>query len=279
MGDQIRQKNRLFWIGAGFLLVIALGAVDYFTGYELSFSLFYMGPIALVAWKTDRKSAILVSVASAVTWGAADFLSGHPYSSPLYYFWNSLIRLGFFVIVSTLIVSQRKFMDRETAFGRTDFVTEMPNARHFYDVVASELGRSSRDGRPLTLAYVDLDNFKAVNDRYGHAAGDNVLRTVASVLSGHLRTSDLVARLGGDEFAVLLPETGSGSAQGVIAKLRAALNDAMKKNEWPVTFSIGVITCLKCLLSVDDIVRLADDLMYTVKSKGKDGVTFSTYEG
>ncbi|MFB3885648.1 MAG: diguanylate cyclase [Thermodesulfobacteriota bacterium] len=260
-------------------MVIILGIVDYFSGYELSFSLFYIGPISLVAWYVNRKWAFLASVASAVTWGVADFIGGNPYSSPILYFWNSLVRLGFFLIVSYLIASQRRFIDREAAFGRTDFVTETPNARHFYDVVASELRRSSRNKRPLTVVYIDLDNFKMVNDRYGHAAGDHVLRTVASVLNKQLRASDLVARLGGDEFALLLPETSSESAQGIVARLHATLNAAMKDKDWPVTFSIGVITCLKSLLSVDDIVRLADDLMYTVKSKGKNGVTYSTYGG
>lgn len=275
----IESKSKPFWFDTCSLMVVVIGIVDCYTGYEVGFSLFYVGPISLVAWRGGRWYASLISFESAIIWSVADFWSGHPYSHPLYLVWNSLVRLGFFMIIAHLLISQRRFMERETAFARTDFVTGAPNGRQFYDVVASELSRSSRSGRPLTVAYIDLDNFKIANDRYGHAAGDEALRKIAGVLASHMRGSDLAARLGGDEFALMLPETGAEDAAKIIARLRAALHAAMKDKDWPITFSIGVITCIKPPQDVDSVVHMADELMYSVKSSGKNAVAYSTYEG
>jgi diguanylate cyclase (GGDEF)-like protein len=128
------------------------------------------------------------------------------------------------------------------------------------------------------VLYLDLDNFKAVNDRFGHSTGDELLRTVADTIRTRLRRVDSVARLGGDEFAVLLPETGAEAARGVVEQVRGALGDAMRTHGWPVTVSIGALTCVTAPESADALIRRADDLMYAVKHGDKDGVKYGTYE-
>jgi diguanylate cyclase (GGDEF)-like protein len=152
-------------------------------------------------------------------------------------------------------------------------LTAAANGRTFYEVAQLELLRLERTGRPLTVAYLDVDNFKAVNDRQGHAAGDALLRRVAETVQKHTRANDLLARLGGDEFALLLPDTAAENAVAVLQRLREALlREVIDGPECRVTFSIGAATFLQPPGDVDAMVRRVDALMYVVKRGGKDRV-------
>jgi diguanylate cyclase (GGDEF)-like protein/PAS domain S-box-containing protein len=163
-------------------------------------------------------------------------------------------------------------LQREKELARTDMLTGLSNRRAFYEALQMERARAARYGRPITLAYVDLDNFKRVNDTLGHAVGDELLVCVADLLRQTLRLSDTVGRLGGDEFALLLPETSPGSAESLLEKLRKILMDAMQVRSWPVTFSIGAATFLNNPPPLEQMIRAADELMYAVKKSGKNSV-------
>ena len=222
----------------------------------------------------------MISLTSAVVWLVADVVVGHPYSNPLIPFWNTLIRLTYFVIITLLLSALRSTTELERELARTDYVTGAVNSRIFFDLMQMEIERSQRYDHPLTLAYIDLDNFKAVNDQFGHSTGDQALRTVASSARKFLRKTDVVARLGGDEFALLLPETNQESARIVISKLQCALLEEMRLGNWPTTFSIGVLTCDSATpLTAEELVRMADELMYSVKRDGKNAIKYSTYAG
>jgi diguanylate cyclase (GGDEF)-like protein len=121
----------------------------------------------------------------------------------------------------------------------------------------------------LTLAYIDCDNFKAVNDQFGHHAGNNLLCLVADTIKSTIRITDMVARLGGDEFAILLPETGAEQANSVILKIQNDLLGAMRKDGWKITFSMGVVTYIKSANTSDEVIGMADRLMYDAKNAGK----------
>jgi diguanylate cyclase (GGDEF)-like protein/PAS domain S-box-containing protein len=166
----------------------------------------------------------------------------------------------------------KEALERERDNARNDFLTRIPNRRAFYEIAATEAQRSRRYDRPLTLVYVDLDNFKAVNDSLGHEAGDELLVAVAATIQSAVRGSDTVARLGGDEFAVLLPETDQQSGEVVTRKLQHVLLSSMQEHNWPVTFSIGLISYRVPPESVSEMIRKADEAMYSVKLKGKNSV-------
>jgi diguanylate cyclase (GGDEF)-like protein/PAS domain S-box-containing protein len=165
-----------------------------------------------------------------------------------------------------------RVLQREKELARTDVLTGLSNRRAFYEALQMERARTARYGRPITLAYVDLDNFKRVNDSLGHAVGDELLVCVADLLRQTLRLSDTVGRLGGDEFALLLPETSPGAAESLLQKLRKILMDAMQGRNWPVSFSIGAATFLNNPPPLDQMIRAADELMYAVKKSGKNSV-------
>ena len=274
-----RHGNPYYVFAAAFTLTGMIGVVDFLTGYEIAFSLFYVLPVALVTWLTSRRLGLAASLAGAIVWLWADVASGHPYMHPLIPFWNTLIRLGFFAIITLLLSALRSATERERELARRDNLTGAVNPRFFYDLAQMEIDRFQRYEHPFTLAYVDLDNFKAVNDRFGHPAGDQVLRTVVRAARKYLRKTDVIARLGGDEFVLLLPETDEESARVALSKIREELMEEMRLGDWPITFSIGVLTCSVAPHTTEELVRMADELMYSVKRVSKNGIRFSTYAG
>jgi diguanylate cyclase (GGDEF)-like protein len=270
----LEKYSRPFWLLIGLSAVILLGAIDYLSGYEFSFSLFYLIPIIAVTWFAGNAAGMFISAASVFTWLTADLAGGYYYSNPLLYCWNSIMRFAFFALVSYLLVILKKTLASVQELARTDYLTGAANTRRFYDLAQMEIQRFRRYKRPLSVAYLDLDNFKTVNDTLGHNTGDQVLQMASSALQREVRSTDTVARLGGDEFALLLPETGAGEARVILNRVRQELTSTMHKNGWPVTFSIGVVTYNSIPGSVDDMVKEADSLMLSVKMRSKDGVRF-----
>jgi len=254
-----------------------LGFLDYLTGYEASLELFYLFPVAIAAWFLSERTGMLFSLVSVATWYVSNYLTGQTFSSPLIPYWNAAMRLGFFLVVAILFGELRKAFDKEKAMLRYDFLTGVCNARAFYEIVATECLRANRYLHPLTVAYIDLDKFKKVNDRFGHQKGDQVLKLVAATIRQSIRRLDTVARLGGDEFALLLPETDLEDAQRLLPRLRDQLLSEMQRQNCPVTFSMGVLTCTNAPSNVNEVIRQADDLMYEVKKAGKNAIRYSVY--
>ena len=174
-----------------------------------------------------------------------------------------------------LLKSQEAALEAERKLARIDSLTGLANRRAFYEGAELERKRSLRRSRPLSIAYLDLDNFKQINDRNGHEVGDELLACVGGIMRANLRAEDLVARLGGDEFAVLLPESDYQAASGAVAKLHRILTTEMQKRCWPVGVSIGMVTFESIPENVEDMVHAADELMYTVKRDGKNRIALS----
>ena len=147
----------------------------------------------------------------------------------------------------------------------------MLNARAFGERLTQELERNRRYPRPLTLLYLDLDDFKAVNDAHGHQTGDAVLRLVADAMRSSVRQADVVGRLGGDEFALLMPETDAKLADAAAVRLAESLRKIFQGTP-TVTASIGVVSCQGGDAVSDDLLRRADQAMYEAKRAGKDRV-------
>ncbi len=267
----IERLSPLGLVIVGISLNIVCGVLDYSTGDELSFSVFYLGPVFVLAWFGNTGSALIMCFITAMTWLLADYLTGREYSVQWILFWNAGVRFSFYAVVA-LALGKIRNMNRELErLSRTDSLTGALNFRGFTEVVGTELSRSHRFRHPLTLIYLDLDNFKQVNDRLGHSEGDRVLVDVAGTLKTGTRTTDAVARLGGDEFAVLLTEITPVQAQEVAGRLRESLLRVFRQNEWPVTVSAGMVSFQdEFPESVDQMIQSADKLMYSAKEAGKD---------
>jgi len=270
------RKGWLTAIAVG--VVFILGVIDYVTGFELSFSFFYLIPVTMIAWAVGRNTGLTFSVLSASVWLASNILSGQYFSNFFIGVWNTLIRFGFYAVVTILVSELRHALEEERLLANTDPLTGALNRRSFNEVAEKRMIISEVNRHPYTMVYIDLDDFKNINDRLGHAVGDLVLKTVVDILHKQIRNTDFLARLGGDEFAILLTDIDQKNAQSIVQRLLSALLEKMKKNEWDITFSVGVVTVLSMPESVDKLVSLTDALMYDVKGRGKNAVQYSVYD-
>lgn len=157
----------------------------------------------------------------------------------------------------------------------TDSLTKLYNRRIFIEVAEKELSRASKFGDSFSIILLDIDNFKKINDTYGHDVGDIVLRTVAEVLKKNVRKMDMVVRWGGEEFIVMLPNTNLKNAVKVAEKLRKLIERTKMKlpsgEVINITVSVGV-SSFKGQRSLDEIIKEADIALYTAKSRGKNRV-------
>ena len=254
------------------LITVALSVVDYSTGSEISFSIFYLVPIVFVTWYVNSAAGVVFSIVSAVLWGVIDVAGGAEYASAAIPAWNATVRLGFFLITMFLVSQVHKAHEREALLARQDSLTGLANGREFDVLLRRELQRSRRSERPFALAYVDLDLFKSVNDTLGHTAGDDLLHTVAAALESAVRTIDVVARLGGDEFGLLFPETGGHEAEATMRRVGDALRAALADEPGipaGVGATAGVLVFRTPPASSAEAMRLVDELMYEGKRGGR----------
>jgi diguanylate cyclase (GGDEF)-like protein len=275
----LENRSPLFWTVAGIAIIGLLGSLDYVTGNEITLSLFYLIPIVLVTWVVDRKTGLFMSFIGGLTLLGAEIAAGQTYSYAIFYLLNTLVRTLFYIVVVYLVAELQKSRREEQLAARTDFVTGAVNARYFNELLQMEISRIRRYPHPITLVYVDVDNFKLVNDLFGHKIGDDVLRCIADELKAQLRVTDTVARLGGDEFVMLLPSTRQPEARLVVSKVYANLIEEMTQRNWPVTFSMGAVTCEFSPYSAEQLVNMADELMYEVKNSTKNDIRFRTWAG
>lgn len=275
--ENIEKQNKSFIIVIGYIIIGVLGIIDTLTGKELDFSLFYVIPILIVIWHTGLGPGIVFSLISALVWLLSDVLSGNVTLLSIYA-WNTLVTLGFFLTIAFLLSRLLTVLDNQREIAHADYLTGALNSLFFYNVLQMEINRSLRYKNPFTIAYIDLDNLKTVNYEFGYATGDKVLCFVVNQIKNSLRKVDVVARLGGDEFALLMPETNQKSAQVVLSKLQHNILAGMQKNNWPVTLSIGVLTCIDTPPTANEAIKKVDDLMYSVKKSSKNNIKYATYE-
>jgi diguanylate cyclase (GGDEF)-like protein len=276
--ETVKKVSKTVWIVLGVLLLSMVAFLDYITGVEFSFSLFYLLPISLISWAISERFGLVFAFLGSCVWIAVDIWSGNSNrtSNLFAYTWNATARLGFFLL-PVFMIRLNRALQREKELARTDFLTGVLNARFFHELAQMEINRSVRYKRPFTLAFIDVDNFKTINDTFGHTTGDIVLRAIGMNIKTHLRRTDIVARVGGDEFVVLLPETNAQIAPVAISNMQSALLNEMNENGWSITFSIGVLTLSDPRLSVDEMLGRTDQLMYIVKNSGKNNIQYAIH--
>ena len=255
--------------GVRVAIAVAVAMLGRLVGGDVPVELFYLAPIGLSVWFGGRSTGVALALVCAAAPVFADWWSNPEGFGPNSPFLSAAIRLAALLAVAIVLWRILDALRRETALAHTDVLTGAANRRSFFEALGVEIQRVRRTGSPLTLAYIDLDNFKYVNDTFGHKAGDSVLRLIVEIKQKHARVVDTIARLGGDEFALLMPETDHDGAMAGLEHLRDVLLDAMKTRHFPVTFSIGVVTYYTPPSDPDEIVGKADSLMYAVKEAGK----------
>lgn len=260
------------------VLVAVIGVLNFAVGYEITISLFYLIPIGLATWYGNYRMGVSFSFLSAFIWYVVDnVLSAHPYSHSLIPYWNTGVRLGLFLMTALFLSHFKTKLNSEKNLSRTDSLTGVMNGRGFTELAEKMFELSERHGRSTTLAYIDLDNFKQVNDQQGHSEGDKLLKVIGEILLQSVRRTDVVGRLGGDEFAIVLPETNETGAKLMLDKLRIELSDAMQKHGWPVSFSMGVVSFNLPPYDLDHAIKVGDALMYKAKLGGKNNTLYEHF--
>jgi diguanylate cyclase (GGDEF)-like protein len=265
--ERLLRRRPAIVVAGSTLAILGVGWLDAATGARLSFSLFYLVPVASATWAAGARAGGLMALLAAAMTLAGELRTDDP---ELVAAWNALVRLGVLWVVTATLSRLRAALETERRLAETDPLTGALNPRAFDAVAGRELLRALRYGRPLTLAYLDLDGFKLVNDTLGHSVGDRLLQAFVAELSSQVRPSDVVARMGGDEFAILMPETTPEQAEAVLARIREQVLERMRMHGWPVTVSAGTSAPSGPGTTVDALVADADRAMYEDKRRARE---------
>jgi diguanylate cyclase (GGDEF)-like protein len=252
-------------------LVAGVYALNAKTSSELRLGILYVIPVLLATWHEGVGWGIAFATFAALLRFSAG-IDQMPDTTALEI--RVLNEVAYLVVVGVAIagLSQLRRTQRKLDLLAThDPLTNVLNARAFSNELAQELGRHRRYGRPLALIYLDLDDFKKVNDAHGHATGDAVLRLVADAMRSAVRQADVVGRLGGDELGVLMPETDGAVAHAAASRLAAGIRTVFRGTP-SVTASVGVVAVSGTEAGTDELLRKADQAMYEAKRTGKDRV-------
>jgi len=259
-------------LAAAIGLIVLIGWLRFLTGPEFAFSFLYLFPIVTVTWFTNPYYGIAISAASAFTWLLIDLTMVDRFTRAYIPLINESFRFSVFLFIVFMIAKYKRMLEKQKSLAMMDPLTRIANRRAFRKLATVEIDRSRRYALPFSIMVIDVDDFKLINDQFGHHTGDCLLITVVETIKHHLRAIDIVARFGGDEFVILLVNTEEAAADMVARKLQRQLSDKMKEKEWAVTFSIGMVTYHNIPDSVEEPIQAADRLMYEVKHNGKNDI-------
>jgi len=267
-----KSANLNRWIAAVWTTAAWLGLIvlDFVTGPSLSLNSLYLLPLCLMTWCVGRVAGLGAGIITVVVTlylnGFGDGLSAQASSvSTAVAGWNAGMRTFGVIFVIFLVGAFRRTFDRERATAQIDPLTGLGNRRSFRRESKRLQLAALRDDRILLCGIIDLDDFKAVNDQHGHAAGDDLLNIVARTLVSATRPYDVTARLGGDEFAFCLAVRDEAVAERKASEIHHTLIAAMKTSAGEPTCSLGSATGR----IVDDTLEAADKAMYAAKRSGK----------
>ena len=211
--------------------------------------------------RNDTQAPIYVGITLALVWSSVEVAISWPDFPMIVFGLNTFTRSVIFTVIGRVLIK----LWREREYARKDMLTGLANRVELLDRLKIEQGYSERTGRPYSLLFIDIDNFKALNDIHGHNVGDEALKVLASILRESSRKVDVAARLGGDEFVLLLLDTNEQVCEIMIQRIEAATRQAFETHFWPISVSIGKITKIGNTRELDWVIRLADENMYEAK--------------
>ena len=274
----VRDRSRLSATVLACLGVLFFGAADLaasrLTGHDFVATPFYVVPIAFAAWAAGPAAGVTCAILAGAVETVATWLGADGTLPPWILAVTIALEMLVFLGAAFTFARLRFHLERHRKVSRVDPLTGIANLRAFQEAVEAEVARVDRRPAPISLAYLDVDRFKELNDARGHAAGDDLLRLVAVTFRESVRSADVPARLGGDEFALLLPETGTDACRVVVERLTSRLRRAAAEAGFDVTFSMGAVTFEGPPTSAGLLIEAGDRAMYKVKHQSRDGVRY-----
>lgn len=254
-----------------FILILIIAGADYYIGDILSLYLLYLFPIVFLSFNDKRNISLIAAIFSSILWISVDYQLGSLQPSLIFASIESVSRIIIFTLSAFFISAYRQthLILEQQAFR--DEKTGVYNYRAFLEIGTKELSLISRTQQSATLAYFDMDNFKAINDQYGHSKGDQVLVTFTQLVTSIIRSSDIFARIGGDEFVILFLGSTTEQSLPQIELIQSNFNKTMKKEGFPTTISVGMLN-VNNNDTLELVTQKADYLMYQAKEQGKNKI-------
>lgn len=259
------------------LLIVAEVLLITFLNYELtdtyySLDVLYCLPVIQAARlsairalrRSDTLLPDLIGGFSAIVWSLAEAAISFTTFPVNALVLNIFTRSVTFTVIGRVVVK----LWREREYARKDMLTGLANRLELFERFDRERLRSERSGNPYSVLFIDIDQFKLLNDTHGHHVGDDALQKLANLLRGNSRKVDTVARIGGDEFALLFPETDEQSCEMLVNRIKLESDKMFQNMDWQISLSIGHVTTSGNKKSVNEILREADEKMYAIK-KGR----------
>ena len=260
--------------GVALLSLASVCLMDFVTGTQASLMFLYLLVAGLAAWSVGERNGMLFGLAVAVSGATVHHLQrlglpGHEVA-PAAELWNLFARVLTTSLVVVLVSGMRMALQMERWRASTDGLTGALNQASFHERMARAVANARGTDRGFILCYMDLDGFKQVNDRHGHSAGDDILRTFAGAATGAIRDRDLFARIGGDEFVALLDIPTTDEGDHIASLVHRRISRILAGTGLPVSCSMGALVATADQLDpIEAAVQLADSLMYEVKRSGK----------
>lgn len=276
LGPRLRRLPDAVLLALALVAIAAIAVFKIYAAQDVPVADFFLIPVAAVGWLSRSRRCGYVAAAFAATATVVIAVAGTATAPLGAVVAAATLRLILYVITLGFIDVMRRTLAERHSEARTDPQTGAANARAFRDAAEAEIERSRRYGHPLSLLYMDVDDFKTVNDSFGHATGDHVLRAVSHAMRQSVRRTDTVARLGGDEFVILMPETDRFAASTVANRVQEELARVATPDGERIHCSFGVATMLEAPASVDQLLQAADRLMYRAKRDGADRIESAT---
>lgn len=265
----LESKPKAFSLVIGLMCLGVNVFVDWYYGTAYDFTFIYIFPVALTTWFAGKRGGLFIAALAAISYSINKELF-----LDMAAVWNATGTFIVFSAIGILVRSVRVMWEKEQSLSSHDCLTGLLNSRAFIELLGYEIHRCIRSPAPFTLAYIDLDSFKEVNDKYGHQGGDQLLKSIADIMRSTFRSTDLISRMGGDEFAIFFPNTDMEHVRVIEEKFRHKFSASMKKNNFPTSFSMGIVTFNLPPTNADDAINQADKAMYLAKYSGKNRTEF-----
>lgn len=214
---------------------------------------------------SDKQTTTIIGVLSAVAWSIAEAAIIWPGFPPVAFAMNIFTRSVTFTVLGRVV--SKLWKERE--YSRKDTLTDLANRLEFNERFEAEQLRSERSGNPYSVLFIDINQFKMLNDQHGHHVGDKALKAVAEILRDNSRSVDTVARIGGDEFVILFPETDEYICDVLVKRIKSASDNKFQAEGWSISLSIGHTTETGKTKSTDEILHDADKHMYAMKKNNQ----------
>ena len=266
----LERRSKLDVLSLALIALAPIVALDIKLGPHISLSALTLAPVFLVGCFGGRAVSYAYAIIASFCAFAESVQTLPVDASTGLVIWSVVSRAITYILMAEISSRFRDLIRQYAAHARTDGLTGLSNHRDLCLQAERLIAAARRDGAPVSAAYIDCDNFKQVNDRFGHAEGDAVLRTVAEVFRTCTRPADIVARVGGDEFVLLMPATDYEGGKLAVSRVQAELSRAMSNMKRDVTFSIGAATFNLPPASVNQLLASIDDCQYRAKKGGKD---------